>query len=77
MPHQTVRKGHQVLMDTIPDCDICKAYDGVRRPAKYDSRLPGLLPSAWGYVCRKHWVMYGPGITGVGHGQELILRVKS
>jgi hypothetical protein len=62
----------QVEMNSIPQCDLCN--DGT--PAKYDAQLPP-LGGGWGNVCQDHWMRYGPGKLGTGHGQRLVLRVKS
>lgn len=67
-----IKKGHEVEMQSIPLCDV----DASHGPADYDSRVPGLHPTSWAYCCARCWVLYGPGITGVGHGQRLIPATK-
>lgn len=50
---------------TVPNCDVC-----IRpTPAYADARLSP-IGSAWGYVCKKHFDLYGCTL-GTGHGQLL------
>jgi hypothetical protein len=66
-----ITRGHEVLVDAFPDCDVCRleGYKPMRK-ARYDSncRLGG-----WMNLCTTHYRDYGRG-TGVGVGQRLIKR---
>lgn len=56
-----------VIVTAIPDCDVCIEPT----PAYADAKLSP-IGSAWGYVCEKHFDLYGCTL-GVGHGQVLVL----
>lgn len=71
MSEQKVRSGHEALVSHIPPCDLNPKHG----PASYDSRLPK-LGGGWGYVCGMCFHTYGPGATGVGSAQKLILRIR-
>jgi hypothetical protein len=67
-----IKKGHEVLVDSFPDCDQCKreGYHPVRK-ARYDSNSRAI--GGWINLCTTHFRQYGNG-TGVGVGQRLIKR---
>ena len=69
-----IKRGHEVLVDAFPDCDVCKleGYKPMRK-ARYDcnSSLGG-----WMNLCSEHFRFYGRG-TGLGVGQRLIKRPTS
>lgn len=61
-----IKKGHEVLVTSVPQCDLCA--DGT--PASHDARLPRY--GSWGNVCPEHF--NGEGCTtGVGAGQRYVL----
>lgn len=65
-----VRKGHEVEMATIPNCDIKNALickDGPHK-AEYDGKTQ---MGPWAYMCAAAFDKVGVG-TGVGKGQRLI-----
>lgn len=64
------KQGHEVEMAEIPDCDIHKATGDVH-PATHDGAT---IMGPWAYMCDAAWAKYGPGRTGTGMGQKLILR---
>ena len=64
-----IRKGHEVLVDEIPLCDLCKVQ-GIKRPAEYDGATRF---GPWGFMCGSCFKKFGYG-TGVGKGQKLIKR---
>ena len=66
-----LKKGHEVEVSRLPDCDICKHEDnkpGV--PASYDGKT---LFGPWANMCQTHFELHGVG-TGLGRGQRLIVR---
>jgi hypothetical protein len=68
-------KPHEaVYVDEIPNCDLC-SQGLLLEPATHDAKLPG-LGGSWGYVCERHFKAFGPGKTGLGLAQRLILRPK-
>jgi hypothetical protein len=69
-----IRQGHEVLVDSFPNCDIC-TQEGYQPPrkARYDGAT---RMGPWAYMCTDHWRQYGHG-TGVGVGQRLIKRPTS
>ena len=63
-PHTTV------LVDEIPDCDLC-----VSRPAPMNSPAyaDANLGRGWAYVCSDHFALFCCSL-GLGRGQRLVLR---
>jgi hypothetical protein len=61
-----------VIMQSIPDCDVCK-MSGETTPAYADASL---TLGSWGYVCIQHFNLYGKGL-GLGRGQRLLLDESS
>jgi len=61
----------EVLVDTIPDCDLCRLQEGYTWPAVADARLP--KEGSWAYVCDIHFVYEGCAL-GLGQGQKLVQR---
>jgi hypothetical protein len=61
----TAIPGHTVEVNAIPQCQFCTD------PAGYDGRT-NMGP--WAFMCQAHWDEHGPGATGVGYGQKLVLR---
>jgi hypothetical protein len=72
-PDTKPEPGTQVEMDEIPNCDVCAHKGEGETKASYDARLP-YLGGSWGYVCERHFRLYGPGQLGTGHGQRLVKR---
>jgi hypothetical protein len=68
-----MKKGHEVEVATLPKCDIhAMLHDGKPAPdAAYDGKT---MLGPWANMCEEHWKTYGPGRTGTGMGQRLILR---
>lgn len=58
------------LVDTLPDCDICK-QEGRKEPADYDCKT---VFGPWANLCEKHYQKFGAKPLGLGRGQKLILR---
>lgn len=67
-------QGHEARVSTIPACDFCKdsVHEDANTPAVYDGRTA----YGWAYMCDKHWAEHGPGKTGLGIGQRLVLTPK-
>jgi hypothetical protein len=65
-----LKKGHEVEVSVIPNCDICASLK--KSTAATHDGATRLGP--WAYMCDAHWKTYGPGTTGIGMGQKLILR---
>jgi len=65
-----IRKGHEVVINAPVKCAFCD-MDGVDREATYDGRT---VYRSWAFMCDTHWVACGPGDTGVGNGQKLIVQ---
>jgi hypothetical protein len=61
-----------VIVQSIPDCDMCK-QDGEKTPAYADAAL---VFGSWGYVCVSHFNQFGKGL-GMGRGQRLLLDPES
>lgn len=61
-------QGHESRVSTIPPCDFCKRDETVT-PATHDGRTP----YGWAFMCDPHWEEHGPGSTGLGIGQRLVL----
>lgn len=57
-----------VIVQRIPDCDLCK-QDDKSTPAYADASL---VFGSWGYVCIEHFNEFGSGL-GLGRGQRLLL----
>ena len=58
-------KEHMTIkVKQLQQCDFCKT------PAKYDGKT---TMGPWAFMCQEHWNQHGPGHTGLGLGQELIL----
>lgn len=68
-----MKKGHEVEVAVLPKCDIHAMLDSSKPApdAKYDGAT---RMGPWAYMCEEHWKTYGPGMTGTGLGQKLILR---
>ncbi len=60
--------GMEVVMTTIPDCDVC-AMHSKREKACYDGKT---VQGPWAYMCENHFQLLGTGL-GTGRGQRLIL----
>lgn len=60
--------GTVAVVKKRPDCDF-----GCGMEAKFDGRT---IMGPWAYMCVDHWVQYGPGRLGIGHGQKLALSGK-
>ena len=58
-------KGHEVEVVELPMCSFCD------QTATYDGKT---VHGPWAFMCRDHWMQYGPHRTGVGFGQVLKLR---
>ena len=58
--------GYIVAMAQLPNCQLCDKG----RTAHYDGKT---FQGPWAYMCRMCWTQYGPGKTGVGFGQEMIV----
>lgn len=62
-------QGHESRVYVIPPCDFCTGDSADREPAEYDGRTP----YGWAFMCGKHWLEHGPGKTGLGIAQRLVL----
>jgi len=72
MPTESAPAPHtEVLVNTIPDCDLCRSQEGYTWPAFADARLPRI--GSWAYVCDLHFVAHGCSL-GLGQGQKLVQR---
>lgn len=63
------RGGTEVVVTTLPECDVC-AGEGVARPAAFDGKT---IYGPWANLCPEHHEAIGLGL-GLGVGQRLILR---
>ena len=64
-------KNHsEVVVDRLPNCDICSAQQ-VARTAQYDAKLN--FGSSWANLCQEHFETFGLGL-GLGVGQRLVVR---
>ena len=61
-------EGKVAVVSERPDCDFDCGYE-----AKFDGRT---IMGAWAYMCLNHWMEYGVGKLGAGHGQKLALALK-
>jgi len=67
----------KVIVDSLPDCDICKhlksrTLPGEAAKAKYDGKT-NIGPFA--YMCQECFEEHGVGL-GLGKGQELVTKLK-
>jgi hypothetical protein len=63
----------QVIMNELPNCDIC-ARQGKTRKARYDAATRW---GPWAYMCNTCWFMDAASRElGTGIGQELILKTE-
>lgn len=60
--------GHEAKVATLPPCDFCKDTDTVTAAA-YDGRTP----YGWAFMCEAHFTQHGPGRTGLGIAQRLVV----
>jgi hypothetical protein len=60
----------QVLVDVLPDCDLCGSEGKTGVPAQYDAKT---TYGPWGNLCQQHFDAVGIGL-GLGRGQMLVLR---
>lgn len=65
----------EVIVATIPDCDLCQLIVGPRSPAAYDGKTT-LGHGPWAYMCEEHFRDFGVGL-GTGRGQRLLLAETS
>lgn len=62
--------GHEARVATLPMCDFC-ADDKTKAPvpASHDGRTA----YGWAYMCEAHFAEHGPGRTGLGIAQRLVV----
>jgi hypothetical protein len=66
------KQGHEVEVTKLPKCDVHVMLGSKNPPdAAYDGKT---ILGPWANMCEDHWKTYGPGMTGVGLGQRLILK---
>jgi hypothetical protein len=63
------KQGTVTVVSVRPFCDF-----GCTSEAKIDGRTQ---MGSWANMCLNHWLMYGCGKLGVGHGQKLALAPKN
>jgi len=68
MIQKRVRPHVEVLVESLPDCDMCKS-GFIKRKARYDGRT---RMGPWAYMCKVHFRLYGVGL-GLGRGQKLVV----
>lgn len=61
---------HTAEVDKTPFCELCEQLN-LFEVAQYDGRT---LDGSWAFMCEMHWEAYGPGETGLGRGQRLIVK---
>lgn len=66
-----VKKGEQVVVTTIPTCDL--PHDETILAYADARMLSGPHAGQWAYICKGHFVEFGCKL-GVGFGQELVKR---
>lgn len=71
MPPVPERK--KVVLAEVKHCDLCKDQGEKFVMARYDARVVRhpVYRGQWGYLCEKHFKMFGPHKLGTGYGQEL------
>jgi hypothetical protein len=66
-----VSEGQQVRVERLPECDFCRAEEGVRRPARFDFRTRS---GPWANGCQRHFEREAATqVLGTGNGQRLLL----
>ena len=64
--------GTEVIMNELPNCDICAKRGQKVRKARYDAATRW---GPWAYMCNSCWFMDAASRElGTGIGQELILK---
>jgi len=65
------KRGTEVEVDKLPQCDFCKQDPLVPYQAAYFDGKTKMGP--WAFMCREHFKQFGVGL-GTGKGQRLVLR---
>lgn len=65
-----LKRGHEVKVDELRDCDFQDNHPAGPTPAAYDGKT---YMGPWANMCEGCFEIYGIG-TGLGLGQKLVLR---
>lgn len=64
--------GTEARVAKAPLCDFCLGDADRETDATYDGRTA----YGWAFMCDEHWDTHGPGHTGLGVGQRLVVTTE-
>jgi len=64
--------GHEARVPVLPACDFHLSEADIVVDATHDGRTA----YGWAFMCDDHWAAHGPGATGLGLGQRLVLSTE-